>query len=59
MPPEVTARIKVEERMFDLSDNRDLTELENICSRPDKYKLVVDETVMLPFRHVRYEQVIK
>jgi hypothetical protein len=46
---------EVHEKVFDLSDNRDLTEIERICSRKDKYDIKVDETLMLPFRHIRYE----
>jgi hypothetical protein len=46
---------EVHEKVFDLSDNRDLAEIERICSRGDKFKILVDETLMLPFRHMRYE----
>lgn len=47
--------LEVHEKVFDLADNRDLTEIERICGRPEKYKIIVDETLMLPFRHMRYE----
>ena len=46
---------EVHEKVFDLSDNRDLTEIERICSRKDKYEILVDETISLPFRHMRYK----
>ena len=46
---------EVHEKVFDLSDSRDLTEIEKICSRQDKFRVLVDETIMLPFRHIRYE----
>ena len=46
---------EVHEKVYDLSDNRDLSEIERLCSRQDKYTIIVDETLMLPFRHIRYE----
>jgi hypothetical protein len=47
--------LEVHDKVYDLSDNRDLTEIEKLCSRPDKYRLIVDETIVLPFRHIRHE----
>ena len=45
----------VKEVVFDLSSGKDLTEIERICSNPGKFKVIVDETITLPFRHMRYE----
>jgi hypothetical protein len=50
--PEIS---EIHEKVFDLSDNRDLSEIERICSRKDKYTILVDETISLPFRHIRFE----
>jgi hypothetical protein len=47
------------EALYNLTDNRDLSEIENICTRKDKFTIVVDETVMVPFRHIRYEKITK
>ena len=49
----------VEAKIFDLSDNRDLTEIERLKSNPDKFKILVDETITLPFRHIEYEVIRK
>jgi hypothetical protein len=46
---------EVHDKVFDLSDTRDLSEIEHMCQRPDKYKFQCDETILLPFRHIRYE----
>jgi hypothetical protein len=46
---------EVHEKVFDLSDTRDLSEIEHMAQRHDKFKFLVDETIMLPFRHIRYE----
>jgi len=46
---------EIHDKVFDLSDSRELGEIEHLCSRPDKYKIAVDETILLPFRHIRYE----
>ena len=48
-------RTTVKVQLFDLNDSVNLTELERIKSNPQKYKIMVDETIMLPFRHVEYE----
>lgn len=44
------------EGLFDLTFDRDLSELERIVSRPDKYKILIDESVTVPMRHLRYER---
>ena len=44
---------QVIEKVYDLSNNRDLMEIESMCSRPDKFEILVDETIQLPFRHMR------
>ena len=49
----------VEAKIFDLSDTRDLTEIERLKSNPDKFKIIVEETLMLPFRHIEYEVIRK
>lgn len=41
--------------LFDLNDNTQLSEIERIKSNSQKYKILVEETVMLPFRHLEYE----
>ena len=48
---------EVHDRVYDLSDSRDLSEIEAMCAKPDKFKLLVDETLLLPFRHIRFEVV--
>lgn len=58
VPLEIAEKI-IAEKIFDLSDNRDLTEMERLIGRPERYKILVDETVMLPFRHIRYETLPK
>ena len=50
---------RVEAKIFDLSDTRDLTEIERLKSNPDKFKIIVEETLMLPFRHIEYEVIRK
>lgn len=50
---------EVHDRVYDLSSSRDLSEIERMFQRPDKYKILKDETLSLPFRHVRYEVVRK
>jgi hypothetical protein len=45
----------IHEKVFDLTDNRDLTEIEYLCNKPEKIKFHADETITLPFRHIRYE----
>jgi hypothetical protein len=52
--PESTG--KIFEGLFDLTFDRDLAEIERIISRPDKYKILVDEPVTVPMRHLRYER---
>lgn len=47
--------LKIVEKVFDLTDNRDLTEMEQIRGNPSLYKIIVDETLNLPFRHITYE----
>ena len=46
---------EVHDRVYDLSSTRDLNEIEAMCSKPDKFKILVDETLLLPFRHIRFE----
>lgn len=49
--------IEVQEWVYNLTDNNDLREIEKVCGSPDKYKIIVDETIMIPFRHMRYEKI--
>ena len=51
--PPTKKTVKVE--IFDLNDNTHLTEIERIKSNPGKYQIVVEETIVLPFRHMEYE----
>lgn len=46
----------VYDKVFDLTSTRDLIAIQDMCRRPDKYKFAVDETILLPFRHVRYSR---
>ena len=48
-------KTKVNVRLFDLNDSVNLTELENIKSNPQRFRILTEETVMLPFRHIEYE----
>jgi len=50
---------EVHDRVYDLSSVKDLSEIERMCQRPDKYKILKDETISLPFRHIRFEVVRK
>ena len=60
MPTEQDSGKKhIEARIFDLSDNRDIDEIERLKSNPDKFKIIVEETLMLPFRHIEYEVIRK
>jgi hypothetical protein len=52
--PESTG--KIVEALFDLTYDRDLADIERIVSRPDKYKILIDEPVTVPMRHLRYER---
>ncbi len=55
MTDETPQRTKVEVVLLELNDNTNLTEIERIKSNPAKYKILVEETVMIPFRHIEYE----
>ena len=59
MPLTGETKPRVEAKIFDLSDTRDLTEIERLKSNPDKFKIVVEETLMLPFRHIEYKVIRK
>ena len=48
---------EVHDRVYDLSSTKDLSEIERMCQRPDKYKILKDELITLPFRHIRFEVV--
>jgi hypothetical protein len=41
--------------LYDLSDPKDLMEIERLKANSQKYKIVVEETVTLPYRHIEYE----
>lgn len=49
----------VYDRVYDLTSTRDLIAIQDMCRRPDKYRFDVDETILLPFRHIRYSRVRK
>jgi len=50
---------QIVEALFDLTFDKDLTEMERILSRPDKYRILLDSPVTVPMRHIRYEIIKK
>jgi hypothetical protein len=51
--PESTG--KIVEKIYDLTFDGDLSELERIKSRPDRYRILKDEQVTVPMCHIQYE----
>lgn len=47
--------IKVEVRLFDLNNAENLTEIERLKSNPEKYRIIRQETISLPFQYLEYE----
>lgn len=47
------------DKVYDLTNTRDLTAIQDMCRRPDKYRFEVDETINLLFRHIRYKRIKK
>jgi hypothetical protein len=47
--------VKTEIRIFDLNDNVQLTEIERLKNNPGKYRIIIEETIYIPMRHVQYQ----
>ena len=41
--------------LYELNNPKDLAEMERIMTYTDKFQILVEETIILPYRHIEYE----
>lgn len=54
--PNLSPDREIVEALYDLTSDKDLMTIEKMLNRPDLFKILVDETVSVPMRHIRVER---